>query len=351
MPVSWWRDPEYIVHEAHCNSSISVPESYRFGDGVLSVASDDAGFVERFRSIYGECRCDVDAVENLPRVHAEIRSYLEPKVVVVSVVRPQPLDSAAFFPQLFPELRLVPFLPGQDWQMLAQETAPAEPVIAFRRDHVIIDCRLPWQRLVSEYLIGDVMRLQDKVMFFHAASVGIGEKGVLITGAKGAGKSTLSMGLAARGHAFLGDDLSALRIISRELIPCRRIVSIREGPRPKKLDSSLASGPYRAETMSDGTTRIRAIAGRLFPAARPREVVMTHAFFLRSFTSQFRIEPFEAEQRYLGLIAPLVATTWALPPGQRAVRFLNMLAGIKCFHVDIGGTPDQMTDAIEKSVR
>jgi hypothetical protein len=68
-----------------------------------------------------------------------------------------------------------------------------------------------WQRM----LIGQVLPLVAALRglhVIHASAVALGDHAIAIAGAPGAGKSTLALELALRGHALLAEDVIALRL-------------------------------------------------------------------------------------------------------------------------------------------
>ena len=62
----------------------------------------------------------------------------------------------------------------------------------------------------------------------------------MLVGPKGAGKSTLALALAARGHALLGDEHACYLPATGELLPFRRPVGIKPGPRSSAVEGALA---------------------------------------------------------------------------------------------------------------
>jgi hypothetical protein len=58
-------------------------------------------------------------------------------------------------------------------------------------------------------VLGVALRLRG-VVCLHASAIAVGSRCVVITGDKGAGKSTLAASLAERGHAILADDVAAI---------------------------------------------------------------------------------------------------------------------------------------------
>src|SRR5260370_37957042 len=103
------------------------------------------------------------------------------------------------------------------------------------------------------------MWMQREMLFFHAAAVGIDGDGVLITGAKAAGKSTLSTALAAGGHAFLGDEIGGVRPRTIALESFRRAISSRPGPRDPQVEKMFASHISPTERLSYGSARSRTL--------------------------------------------------------------------------------------------
>src|SRR5947207_2119645 len=63
-----------------------------------------------------------------------------------------------------------------------------------------------WRRIVSHMLFLRLIRRRPDLLFFHAASIGMDGRAYLLIGPKGRGKTSVSLALAARGHAFLGDE-------------------------------------------------------------------------------------------------------------------------------------------------
>ena len=80
----------------------------------------------------------------------------------------------------------------------------------------------------------------------------------MLVGPKGAGKSTLALALAARGHALLGDEHACYLPATGELLPFRRPVGIKPGPRAAAVESALlAPGPFARARRHDADRRWR----------------------------------------------------------------------------------------------
>src|SRR5262245_1215592 len=162
-----------------------------------------------------------------------------------------------------------------------------QPRLAFRdRDCLFALCP-EWQRGIMWYLFWRLLRIRSDAIFFHASALGIFGEGTIFVGSAGAGKSTTSLALAARGHGFLSDEVAGYLPATGTLIPFRRPVGIKPGPRcsavERSLDSELADRIER-----EGFIRID--VNKLFRVAEPRPVPLRRIAFLRGFASQPSIE-------------------------------------------------------------
>lgn len=348
----WWRRPDVFAADVmDCEDALPT-ETYRFGRSLLTIRCGESSFSERFREVFTECACDLTESEGIPCLNLRVScARRDPGVLVVSTV-PCLLNGVAFVKQLFPErqyldcLGLVPC-----WQTLAPAEAPHEPVLAFGPSTMLVSSSHPWQRMVALWAVSNTLRLQPDIFVFHAASVGLEGKGVLLFGEKGAGKTTLSLCLASRGHAFLGDEWGAVSASTGELFPIRRAASIRPGPRPKEVDDYVGKHTCVTEILPDGTERVRARVGAIFPSAAAQVVPLTHAFFLRRFGTRPSLKEFAVSSGELPPISPLLATMSGYSPGQRAFELLQTLGRARWWQVDVGGSPEETVVLIEKAVK
>jgi hypothetical protein len=347
----WQGNLSAAVEEIERQGGSQRSDAYQLARAVLVLACDDETFRLRFQKKFAECVCPPEVSLDYPHIRCEIQTNFPAGVSLVSFSNPELLDPVAFALSLFPDREYVQILPGDDgWQLLASRSNPSTPILAFRGNNVLVDRHQSWQMIVAQYAVSNAMRLQKDVLFFHAASLALRESGLMISGAKGAGKTTLSLTLASRGHGFLGDEYAALRADSAEIIPMRTSASVRNGPRTPKLDQFFTEHECESEVSVDGTGRVRARVSDIFPAARPRSVCLTHAFFLRRFSSRPRVEPIMPQARHLSLLSPLAPSLWEASPGHRAIEFLKLLANAHCFYLDVGGSPDDTADLVEKTV-
>lgn len=333
-------------------SGTSEKEWYCFGQTLLKMECEDRAFSRRFKDIYGECA--VEPTEDITAPHVGFRVAAlpsDPSVLAVSVIPSQP-DGADFICRLVPERRYLECKEtATGWKMLALAEAPEEPVLAFGPFGILVSRNHPWQHAIALYAISSTFRLQPNVYVLHAASVGISGRGVLLSGAKGAGKTTLSLCFASRGHAFLGDEWAAVSSLTGELLPLRRAASIRPGPQAAGLDEYLQGRPCDTEILPDGTQRVRTKVGIVFPRALPQVVPLTDIFFLRRFASRPVVERFTPNRGELPPISPLLASVWGYPPAERALQMFRTFGKAHWWHLDVGGSPEETADLIEETLK
>jgi hypothetical protein len=324
---------------------------YKFARGGLCLSSDDSRFSDRFRVLFAECLSSREELAGLPLFSVALTTDQASNTSRISFSASDGLDYCSFVQELFPErsLRMVPDQRFPDWYCLAESPA-TEPVIAVKGDQLLVDRRYSWQAIVAQFAVNNVMRLQRDVRFFHAATIAIGNRGVFIAGAKGSGKTTLSLALAARSHAFLGDEYAAVCVKTATLLPFRRAVSVRPGARAAKLETRLAGmNPVKDKT-EDGSERLRFSVREAFPEVASRPVPLAYCFFLRGFRQKPAVTEFAPGELSLPSLQPLAATLWAQRPGMLMLELLRVFSRARCFHVDAGGTPDETAEFIENVV-
>jgi hypothetical protein len=333
------------------SSRKSDKEWYRFGHTLLAMDCEDRAFSRRFKDIFAECAVSPVDAENVPHVDFRVSALRSDPNVLAVCVNPEPPDGADFMRRLVPDhlyVECTEIAPG--WRMLALPEAPEEPVFAFGPSGILVSRSHPWQNAIALYAISSTFRLQPDVYVLHSASVGLSGKGVLLSGAKGAGKTTLSLCFASRGHAFLGDEWAAVSSSTGELLPVRRTASIRPGPHPSGLDEYLQRHSCYMEILPDGTQRVRANVGVVFPGALPQVVSLTDIFFLRGFAQRPVVERFTPGKGELPPISPLLASVWGYPPAERALQLFRTLGKARWWHLDVGGSPEETADLVEETL-
>jgi len=213
---------------------------------------------------------------------------------------------------------------------------------------------LPPGVLVS-YIVSAAMSLQRDVLHVHAASVEVRGLAALLMGHGGAGKTTLSLALASRGHTFLGDNQACIRIKSREVLPFRRSASIKPGPRARAITKLLNENPNETIKLPGGRTVTLMRVGDCFPRPQNEAYPFGAFFYLRRFGDRPRVERFRptmSNSDFLGRLGADSTAVFGFSPSRRfmnVIILMQLLSEVPCFFVD-AGTPEETAELIERTM-
>jgi hypothetical protein len=220
-----------------------------------------------------------------------------------------------------------------------------EPFIAYDREVVLFRTDRDWQKAIVIYLFCQLQRSREDVIFLHAGSVAIDGRGILFIGPKGAGKSTTVMGLAARGHRFLGDECGAYVPDSRSLLPFRRPVGIKPGPRPRRVAMTL---PQAQRVVSgEGFVRV-ALEELLDIGASDEAVALDSVVFLRGFRDEPQLTAIVPAREDVAAVQPIAGSLINAARTKRVFQLLDMLAHARVFELH-PGDPDQTSEYLEEA--
>jgi hypothetical protein len=293
-------------------------------------------------TLYQECITAAEPDDGLPHVSCTVRTTVRgaDPVGMATFDDAEPVDLADFILQVFPDRGYAERRPPvEGWRVLAPGHDGGESV-AISRNQMLFRGRDAWKALIGSTAVGRLIRLQRGLLFFHAASIGVFGAGVMLVGHKGAGKTTVSLALAARGHAFLGDEIAGVRIGPLEMVPLRRSLAIRTGPRADEVSRALARTTAPVETYPDGSRRFRAQPNELFPAAKGVSLPLGAVVFLDGFAPTPLLEEFEPGLEHVSKLTPMAATLWGMPAARRAFGMLSLLARTRCYRMVLGAPED-----------
>lgn len=235
-------------------------------------------------------------------------------------------------------------LPSDDpsTQLIGMEGADG-PLFMFR-DGVCWFRKVPrWRRIVAHVIFLHALHERPDVLFFHAASIALADKGVLFVGPKGSGKSTVSLALASRNHALLGDETAAYESSTGLLLPMQRPVGIKPGPRAQRIDDAMQA--MRPSADEDGMTRIPVRA--FFREAAPTPVPLRAVVFLDGFAETPSLTSVTPGREELASMQPLRSTTFDRNQGQRVFQMIRLLGGVQCYRLT-ASDPDYTAKFIEE---
>jgi hypothetical protein len=333
---------------------------FRLGDAVLQVTSSDPALLEWFGQLYGDCVVPRPVAPHEPLVRCDVHRNADPPLFLLTFHAGGPRDPAAAALGLLRETPVAgPYAvhdsPVSGWRLAS---GAAKPVLAARDTCVLIDLQQVPTEFLVEYLVSTTLAAQPTLLAVHAASLRIGDAGLLLSGPSRGGKTTTSLHLAARGHTLLGDETAVIRLATNEILPLRRAVNLRPGPRAAELAVALAERGDRAESsVGAGRTRRRFRIGELFPGAPARPARLRAAFFLRGFADPPSLESCRltlAEVEIFDCMAgnDTAYTSWGLSPERRALRLLalrQVLTRIPCWLLTVG-TPVETAELIERTM-
>lgn len=350
--AAWWLRASEILTTGDRRQMMGArPSRYKLAHGCLVLDCEDEALTRRFRQIYPEGADENTGSKASTRVTCTVRLHDDAGLAEVVFDDPEPLDPFAFCRSLFPDRGYVEGPASADgWRTIASRQNPGAPQIALRGNYALVDRRQIWQPFIANYAVNRVLRLQREILFFHAASIGIEGRGVMIAGPKASGKTTTSMALAAAGHNFLGDEVAAVDGTTRAMLPFRRAVSIRAGPCARRVGEHLARRRYATETFPDGGERTLVNIANIFPEAGASSMSLSCVFFLRQFAERPTAEPFTFGMEHFRMLSPLGCSMWSMPTGIRIINLSRMLRGVRCYVLD-PGQPEATADLVERITR
>jgi hypothetical protein len=325
---------------------------------VLELAVDQPSFLDSFRARYGECELSSRNRAAIPLIRCVVGSGYPAPLIAVYLLQGPPLDLATMALGLSHPPHGAPPYAISDaqrtgWSLIGGSD---RTVVATCRKGLLIDPHNVAEDFMADYLVAATLSVQSNVMVLHAAALQLGSGGAILTGASHAGKTTTSMHLASRGHRLLGDEMAVIRLGSRELLPLRRSLSLRSGPRSPDLARAL----QRAQTCDGrfvngkvGPLRI----DEVFPASGDEPVGLEAAFFLNGFSERPVIEPFDltlSDERAFDYMSAndVASISWGMTPQRRTLRLLalkQLMGHVRCWKLSVG-PPVETAKLIERTM-
>lgn len=322
-----------------------APVSFTILNVTLRVTTADSEFLDEFSSVFGGRR--PVALDGLPPQNlTAVLDRIDESVGELTIRGDTLADPAAFllgFSSPTVPLRAAPSSDGWSHVCLGDEE---EPMFSFRGEVCRFRRRGRWRRVLSHFLFLRMLALRKEALFFHAASVALQGGGVMLIGPKGSGKSTTSMGLAARGHLFLGDETAAYAPAVRSLLPFPRPAGIKPGPRATAVSSLLRN----ARCTSDEEGMLRIDAEELFgEGVAVHPVPLRAVVFLEGFADEAAMERIAAGREEVAMMQPIATTLSTAPASARLFQMIQLLSSVLCYKMT-AGTPDRTIDEFERVV-
>jgi hypothetical protein len=315
----------------------SYVATYGLADVFLQVRSDDARLLDRLAATLG-----LPVQADRPALTASVRVDEAAGCGHVRLESERSWDAADLLLGLrSPEFPFEETAGDPGWLCLAfrGQTAPA---LAFRGAHCVFRLEDRWRTAVALFLFHRLLRMRPEALFFHAATVAVEGRGALIVGPKGSGKSTTALALAARGHALLGDETACYLPADRTVLPMRRPVGIKPGPRAR----AVAEGITRAGLAPQEDGILRADVTALLPAGAATAVPLRSLVFLRGFAPAPGVAAIEAGREELAALQPLACSLVDASPARRVFEMVRLFEGLRVFRLH-PADPDGTAAALE----
>ncbi|MFN0160562.1 MAG: hypothetical protein ACKVQQ_04980 [Burkholderiales bacterium] len=366
---AWWQAPEAQARALEAHPESADPHlRLRLAEGVLDAVVSPGSVLDTLLALWGECLDPVERQDGATRIACRVVQRPDADCIFLRLSGAVDFDLAEHAHNLLAHLYLGASekyveieSTSKPWRMFAVASRPGWPVIAVDTHRVLVDARRQPVNFVVHFPVSAVMRAQAGVIFVHAAAVAAAGAGVLIAGPSGAGKTTLALGLAARGHDFYSENVAGLRVGRGEVLPLRRTAFLRPGARShavgRVLDGLGVDLPdQRAGPVMPPKTPF--LTTTHFPPATSAAVPLRYAFFLRGFAARSAVEHFSPTRAdFERILRPLVfdilvAASWGAVTGWliRHLQLLAMLRQAHCFLLD-AGHPDETADLVAATVR
>lgn len=348
---------ERALEAAECKPRGGDPVWFRLGDGFLEVVSDYDPLLRDLDVFYGDCE-----IAQPPRSGLQVRCAASRlphgPFLSLSFEGPRQPDLIAVARSPYRASRREPYVeasasaPG--WRLLVNRDAHDRVLIATNGRVSMVNLNEAPPEFVVDLVVCAVQSVQTDVLFLHAGSVGVRGAGALIIAPSNGGKSTTTLALARRGHAFLGDDVAVVRLATRELLPFPRSAGLRDGPLARSLDG-LVQRCRHLRAKRHGTERTVVRVSDLFPWSVSGPLPLRFAFVLGGLAESATISEFRpglGELPRLHAMATDASASWGLSPGRDLMLFLtvvNLLSGLRC-HLMQRGSPDETARLIETAI-
>jgi hypothetical protein len=202
-----------------------------------------------------------------------------------------------------------------------------------------------WPSAVALFVFNRFLRARPDALFFHAASVAVAGRGVLIVGPREAGKSTTVIALAARGHALLGDDMACYLPATDRLVPFARALGIRPGPRARAASAALQR--LGRDPDREGTQRVP--VQQMALGGAPEPVPLRAVLFLEGFAAHPEVSRVSASRDHIARLQPMAGSLVNASPAERVFQMARLLSRVAVFQVRLGD-PDETARQIEEAL-
>jgi len=219
------------------------------------------------------------------------------------------------------------------------------PMFVFRDRDCLFSLGPKWRLSIVWFLFWRLLRTRSDAIFFHSSALGIFGEGTIFVGPSGGGKSTISLALAARDHNFLSDEVAGYLPDRGELIPFRRPVGIKPGPRAIAVEKSL---PATAAVQIEREGFFRVDIDTIFRTQPAQAVPLRRIVFLRGFAERPCLERIKPGRAEIVELQPLMSSFLNAPHSRRIFELTRLLGTAKVYQLH-PGDPDETALYLEEA--
>jgi hypothetical protein len=300
-------------------------------DHRITIECDDQSFFSDFFMMFGGAEPTPGKLGTPSDIHLDIRAHIDPDYgwFRMSGRNDLPVDAHEFSFAIATELGNFELLPTDEagWMCIAFRDSDV-PALAFRGRDCVFSLDPRWRLCIVWYLFWRLLRIRSDTIFFHASALGLFGEGTIFVGPAGAGKSTISLALAARGHNFLSDEIAGYVPTRGELIPFRRPVGIKPGPRADAVERALAPA-LAARIEREGFVRVD--IDTLFPVEPARAIPLRRIVFLRGFAERPSLERITPGRPEIAELQPLLSSFLNSSHSRRVFELTRLLSSAKVY--------------------
>jgi len=322
-------------------------------DRRITIDSDDPSLLPLFFMMFGGATAAATrssaAVSTIPSdIHLDVRARFHPDFgwFGLSGRNELPFDGREFDYAISEAHGHFAALPTDDagWKSVAFRGSDV-PMFAFRDRDCLFSLGPRWRLSIVWFLFWRLLRTRPDAIFFHASALGIFGEGTIFVGPSGGGKSTISLALAARGHNFLSDEVAAYLPDRGEVMPFRRPVGIKPGPRASAVEKGL---PAAAAAQIEREGFFRVPIDTIFRTEPARTFPLGRVVFLRGFAERPRLQRINPGRAEIVELQPLMSSFLNAPHSRRIFELTRLLATTKVYQLH-PGDPDETAFYLEEA--
>jgi hypothetical protein len=306
--------------------------------------SADEGLVRQFRRVYSDCEVSPSAA---PADGVRVTVTPRRSGVAVDFDAGADVDLAEFLTESFPDRGCRRAGTTAEGVLLTVDRPETSFVVS--GTHVEFPPEAPWRALTANIALGLALRSQAGVCFLHAGAITFtpGGRGVVFVGSKGSGKTTTTLGLAARGHRFLGDELVGIDLSTRTILSVPRTIAKRDGPCAEEVAAVVSRVPRDRRGYANGEKRMMLRPSALFNPPTTG-TPFGGLVFLEGFGHMAQLKELPMSWQTASRLMPVATSMAGMPPAFRVMRLLRMLSSVPVWSL-ISGPPDATLDLLESA--